>query len=101
MDQLSRPPTQAPHIPLDELTGFSTSNFKYMPTDRDSKETAGLKEKFNISNRRQTGVPISEPAVSSWNPMVSIGDALTVSNSPSLIEASAKKDYESWASKRL
>lgn len=94
MDSLYRPPAHCPHISKDELTGFNPEKFKYEPTSRDSADTLALKQKFNIANRRQAGVPVLEPPVPSWNPMQSIADALTVSNTPGLIEASAKKDFE-------
>jgi len=96
MDALQRPPCHAPHIPKDELTGYSTTSFKFETTARDSKETAELKKAFNVANRRQAGVPINEPAVPSWNPMQSIADALAVANTPAQIEASAKRDFASW-----
>ena len=99
MDSLFRPDPVAPHINKDQLTGFNCHTFKLDATERDSKETADLKLKFNIANRRQAGVPISEPAVPSLNPMQSIADALTVANTPGLIEANAKKDYATWANK--
>ena len=97
MDNLYRPPAQAPHIGKDELTGFNPANFKFEATVRDSDETTALKQKFNIANRRQAGVPINEPAVPSWNPAIAIADALAVSNTPGLIEGSAKKDFNVWA----
>lgn len=90
---LTRPPAHAPHIPIDELTGYNAQKCKYEPVSRDSAETIALKQKFNIASRRQNGIPIDEPAVPSWNPAVSIADALAVANTPGLIEASAKKDY--------
>jgi hypothetical protein len=99
MDSLYRAPAHCPHIGKDELTGFNPAVFKYEPTARDSEETLALKQKFNIANRRQSGVPISEPAVPSWNPMTVIADALTVSNTPGLIESAAKKDFDVWSKK--
>lgn len=97
MDKLYRPPAHAPHIGKDELTGYNAETHKFDATPRDSAETAELKLKFNVANRRQAGVPINEPAVTSWNPFQSIADALAVSNTPGLIEGSAKKDFETFA----
>ncbi len=99
MATLYRPPAYCPHVSKDELTGYNPEVFKFEPTPRDSQETLDLKIKFNTANRRQTGVPLSDPVVPSWNPMQVIADALTVSNVPGLIESAAKRDFEAFSRK--